>query len=245
MGGRKRHRLGEFFFGPGIGPRPRRSGERTSAGTGRIAPMHLRAPSIDRGVQSFVWALVFFLFLWFGMLAIGISHGDGASLSLVAAFLIFLVVRTRGSDASVGSQIGRPSRAHVRCEREARDQAPRQLRAQHLLRRALAGAVGAAARPARGSGAAGDEVEERCITGGLGRRRPHHESSALGTPADDPSLVDGGLEAPARAGARRRRGLPARRGTPRSSQAPPRRRGRRRRRASFANGTSTCVRDAS
>ena len=27
--------------------------------------MHLRMPSIDRGVQSFIWAVVFFLFLYF------------------------------------------------------------------------------------------------------------------------------------------------------------------------------------
>ena len=60
--------------------------------------MHLRAPSVDRGVQSFVWALVFFLFLWLGMLAIGISQGTALPLSLVAGFLIFLVIRTRGSD---------------------------------------------------------------------------------------------------------------------------------------------------
>ena len=37
--------------------------------------MHLRAPSIDRGVSSFLWALVFFLFLCFGMLAVGVSQG--------------------------------------------------------------------------------------------------------------------------------------------------------------------------
>jgi len=35
--------------------------------------MHLRIPSIDRGVQSFVWAVVFFLFLYFGMVAIAIA----------------------------------------------------------------------------------------------------------------------------------------------------------------------------
>ena len=28
--------------------------------------MHLRMPSIDQGVQAFVWALVFFLMLWTG-----------------------------------------------------------------------------------------------------------------------------------------------------------------------------------
>ena len=46
--------------------------------------MHLRMPSIDRGVQSFFWAVVFFLFLYFGMLAIAISKGTAFVLSLVA-----------------------------------------------------------------------------------------------------------------------------------------------------------------
>ena len=61
--------------------------------------MHLRMPSIDRGVQSFIWAVVFFLFLYFGMVAIAVSKGTAFVLSLVAAFLIFLLVRTRGDDA--------------------------------------------------------------------------------------------------------------------------------------------------
>jgi hypothetical protein len=56
--------------------------------------MHLRAPSVDRGVQAFLWALVFFLVLWLGMLSIGIGHGTALPLSLVAAFFVFLFVRT-------------------------------------------------------------------------------------------------------------------------------------------------------
>jgi hypothetical protein len=55
-------------------------------------------PSIDRGVQSFIWAVVFFLFLYFGMLAIAISKGTAFVLSLVLSFLIFLFVRTRGDE---------------------------------------------------------------------------------------------------------------------------------------------------
>jgi uncharacterized membrane protein len=58
--------------------------------------MHLRAPSVDRGVQSFLWAVVFFLFLYFGMLAIQVEKGVAFVLSLVLAFVIFLIVRTRG-----------------------------------------------------------------------------------------------------------------------------------------------------
>jgi len=58
--------------------------------------MHLRTPSIDRGVQSFIWAVVIFLFLYFGMLAIAVAKGTAIVLSLVAGFLVFLFVRTRG-----------------------------------------------------------------------------------------------------------------------------------------------------
>jgi len=60
--------------------------------------VHLRAPSVDRGVQSFLWAVVFFLFLYFGMLAIQISKGTAFVLALVAGFVSFLIVRTRGDD---------------------------------------------------------------------------------------------------------------------------------------------------
>jgi len=63
-----------------------------------IGTVHLRIPSIDRGVQSFVWAVVFFLFLYFGMVAIAIAKGTALVVSLVAAFLVFLFVRTRGDD---------------------------------------------------------------------------------------------------------------------------------------------------
>jgi len=58
--------------------------------------MHLRMPSIDKGVQSFLWAMVFFLYLFFGMKAIGVEGAVALVISLVSAFLIFLLVRTRG-----------------------------------------------------------------------------------------------------------------------------------------------------
>ncbi len=60
--------------------------------------MHLRMPSIDKGVQSFIWAVVFFLYLFFGMKAIGIDGAVALVTSLVAGFLIFLFVRTRGDE---------------------------------------------------------------------------------------------------------------------------------------------------
>jgi hypothetical protein len=58
--------------------------------------MHLRAPSIDQGVHSFVWSVVFFLYMWLGSLAIGVPGGIAFVISLVAAAAIFLFVRTRG-----------------------------------------------------------------------------------------------------------------------------------------------------
>ncbi len=58
--------------------------------------MHLRTPSIDRGVQSFLWALLFFLILYFGMVAVDVGKATAFLVSLVSAFLIFLFVRTRG-----------------------------------------------------------------------------------------------------------------------------------------------------
>ncbi len=59
--------------------------------------MHLRMPSIHHGVQAFLWALVFFLFLYFGMVSIEIGKGTALLVSLVSAFLIYVLVRTRGT----------------------------------------------------------------------------------------------------------------------------------------------------
>lgn len=55
--------------------------------------MHLRPPSIDKGVTSFLWALVFFLILWLGSRAVGVSNGTAFLLSAVAAFGIFFYIR--------------------------------------------------------------------------------------------------------------------------------------------------------
>ncbi len=60
--------------------------------------MHFRLPSFDHGVVSFVWALVFGLFIFFGALAIGVSKGTALIVAAVAAAAIFLFVRTRGEE---------------------------------------------------------------------------------------------------------------------------------------------------
>ncbi len=62
--------------------------------------MHLRMPSSDKGTQAFLWALVFFLFMWLGALAIKLPGGTSFIISLVAAAAIFLLIRTRGSGDS-------------------------------------------------------------------------------------------------------------------------------------------------
>jgi hypothetical protein len=63
--------------------------------------VHLRPPSIDPGVTSFIWALVLGLFVWSGLLAIGISQGTALVLGLLSFGAIFLFVRLQGGDDPV------------------------------------------------------------------------------------------------------------------------------------------------
>jgi hypothetical protein len=58
--------------------------------------VHLRPPSIDRGVVAFLWATFFFLYLWLGMIAVGVSKGLAFVLAALAAGAIFLYVRVYG-----------------------------------------------------------------------------------------------------------------------------------------------------
>jgi hypothetical protein len=60
--------------------------------------MHLRMPSIDQGVQAFIWAFVFFLVVWLGALLLGFAGGTSLIVSLLLAGAIFLLVRVRGGD---------------------------------------------------------------------------------------------------------------------------------------------------
>jgi hypothetical protein len=55
-----------------------------------------RPPSIDHGVISFIWAVFFGLFIWVGLLAIGVNGGVAVAIAVVSAFLIFLFVRVYG-----------------------------------------------------------------------------------------------------------------------------------------------------
>jgi hypothetical protein len=59
---------------------------------------HPRPPSIDKGVAAFLWAFGFFLYLWLGMLAIGIGQGTSFIVAAVASGAIFLYIRIYGED---------------------------------------------------------------------------------------------------------------------------------------------------
>jgi hypothetical protein len=60
--------------------------------------MHLRPPSVDHGVQSGLWALGLGAFIYFGMVAVGISSGLAIVVAAVSAGAIFVFVRLRGED---------------------------------------------------------------------------------------------------------------------------------------------------
>jgi hypothetical protein len=60
--------------------------------------MHLRLPSIDPGVKAFVWALVFSLYIFGGLLAIGIDKATSLVLGLLCFAGIFFYVRLNGVD---------------------------------------------------------------------------------------------------------------------------------------------------
>jgi hypothetical protein len=70
-----------------------------------FAAMHLRMPSIDQGVQAFAWAVFFFLLLWLGMLAVGVSGATAFIISLLSGAGIFAFVRLQGEDRP-GERVG-------------------------------------------------------------------------------------------------------------------------------------------
>ena len=60
--------------------------------------MHLRPPSIDRGVTAFLWALGLGVFVWLGLRSVGVGKGTSLMLGLLSFGAIFLFVRTQGED---------------------------------------------------------------------------------------------------------------------------------------------------
>jgi hypothetical protein len=60
--------------------------------------VHLRMPSFDRGLTSFLWAVGLGLYLWLGMLAVGVGGATAFILAAVAGFGIFFFVRLFGEE---------------------------------------------------------------------------------------------------------------------------------------------------
>ncbi len=69
---------------------------------------HLRPPSIAHGVASFIWGLVLGLYIWLGMLAVGVSGATAFVFGAVLGAAIFLYVRIYGVDEP-RRQPGRPT----------------------------------------------------------------------------------------------------------------------------------------
>lgn len=57
-----------------------------------------RPPSIDHGIVSFLWAALLGLFIWVGLLAVGVSDATSFILAALAGFGIFLFVRLYGEE---------------------------------------------------------------------------------------------------------------------------------------------------
>jgi hypothetical protein len=55
-----------------------------------------RPPSIDHGVISFLWGVGLGLYVWLGLLAVGVSGATAFIFGLISAFCIFLLVRILG-----------------------------------------------------------------------------------------------------------------------------------------------------
>jgi hypothetical protein len=59
---------------------------------------HLRLPSIDHGIVSFLWALLLGIMVWLFMLAVGVSKPTAFIVAALAGCAIFLYVRLYGED---------------------------------------------------------------------------------------------------------------------------------------------------
>ena len=66
--------------------------------------MHLRLPSFDRGLTSFLWGFGLGLYLWLGMLAIGVSAATAFIFAALGGGAIFLFVRLYGADEGRGAR---------------------------------------------------------------------------------------------------------------------------------------------
>ena len=60
--------------------------------------MHLRLPSFDRGLTSFLWAVFFGLLLWFGLLSVDVDGATAFIFGALSGAAIFFYVRLYGGD---------------------------------------------------------------------------------------------------------------------------------------------------
>lgn len=58
--------------------------------------MHLRPPAFSHGFTSFLWAFGLGLYVWIGLLAIGVAGGTAFLLGVLAALGIFFFVLLSG-----------------------------------------------------------------------------------------------------------------------------------------------------
>jgi hypothetical protein len=60
--------------------------------------VHLRAPSIDHGVASFLWGVGLGLFIWVGLWAVDVSPATAFIFGALSGAAIFLFVRRFGEE---------------------------------------------------------------------------------------------------------------------------------------------------
>lgn len=58
----------------------------------------LRPPAFSPGFTSFLWGLGLGLFIWIGLLAVGVSGATSFLVAIVSGVLIFFYVRLYGAD---------------------------------------------------------------------------------------------------------------------------------------------------
>jgi len=59
--------------------------------------MHFHAPSVDPGVIAFLWAIGLGAYIYFGLLAVGMTGAFAIVITLLSVAGIWLLVRTRGA----------------------------------------------------------------------------------------------------------------------------------------------------
>ena len=71
-----------------------------------------RPPSVDHGIISFLWAVGFGAFIYYGSLAVGVSSGTAFIFAALSAFAIFLFVRIFGEEVPPRRQATRRRAQH-------------------------------------------------------------------------------------------------------------------------------------